>query len=168
MIAAIVGLATSCSSTSTVATDKQPIVAPQRTTTDDIDKETAMMKTESPSPIVTVVAQPLSPKSEASAWLKKAEASKLEFRAPIEVTLDALGISACFLGFDKDRIEAKVNDSRLGISLSDRASAWCKGAGTCAMWVWAQWQDGTLVVNKAEGKIEDGDRSLATHIHVAK
>lgn len=128
-----------------------------------------MNKPSTSSPALTVVAQALSPKSEALQWLSAAQRAGTSFKVPIEVRRSALGISGAELGFADDRISVEIDETALGIALADRAATWCgDDADKCAMWVWARWKDGTLVITKAEAKIPPSDRASATHIHVAK
>ena len=121
-----------------------------------------------PLPSSTVAKQPLVPTAQALTWLAKAQADKVEFRAPVEVRVSALGVEGGSLGFGSDRIPIKLDDSRLGMGLADRTRALCGQAPTCAMWVWGNWQDGTLVINRVEKAIKDDERSAATHLHVAQ
>lgn len=125
-----------------------------------------MIKTARPAPEF-VVAQALSPKSELLAWLGKQATSTL-LRVPVELEVSVLGVSGAALGFGSDRLEVKINDSALGESLADHAQSWCGDQSTCAMWVWATWQDGTLRVTRAEGPIAAADRAGATHLFVAR
>ena len=126
-----------------------------------------MKKTTSPTTRCTAVAHPLSPKSDALKWLSTAQAARTSFRVPLEITVSRLGVAGGSLGFADDRIEVKLNDSAMGIGLCDRAHHWCANKPTCAMWVWARWQDGTLIVTEAEQAIQPADRATATHIHIA-
>ena len=126
-----------------------------------------MNKTSSRAPLLTVVAQALSPKADALKWLGQAQTAGTSFRVPVEINVSPLGLAGGSLGFADDRIAIKLDDSALGIGLADRAHDWCGDAPTCAMWVWATWQNGTLVVSKAEQAIQQADRATATHIHVA-
>lgn len=126
-----------------------------------------MNKNTTSAPRHTVVAHALSPKSDALKWLSTAQAARTSFRVPLEITVFQLGVSGGSLGFADDRIEVKLNDSAMGIGLGDRAHHWCRNKPTCAMWVWAKWQDGTLIVTEAERAIQPADRATATHIHVA-
>ena len=126
-----------------------------------------MKKTAYPTPRCTAEAQPLSPKSDALKWLSIAQAARTSFRVPLEITVSRLGVSGGSLGFADDRIEVKLNDSAMGMGLCDRAHHWCANKPTCAMWVWARWQDGTLIVTEAEQAIQPADRATATHIHIA-
>jgi hypothetical protein len=131
--------------------------------------ETDMNKKPSLPPALTVVAQALQPKAEALAYLARAQAAGTEMKLPVELDVAALGIGGGHLGFAGDRIAVKLDDAALGVSLSDRAAQWCGEEATrCAMWLWARWRDGTLVVLRADAKINDEDRAGATHIHVAK
>lgn len=127
-----------------------------------------MNKQAIPTPTLTVVAQALSPKADALKWLSAAQAAGTSFRVPLDLEVSVLGISGGSLGFGNDRITVELDDSALGIGLGDRARDWCGDAPTCAMWVWARWNDGMLIVSKAEGPIAEADRATATHIHVAK
>lgn len=121
-----------------------------------------------PAPL-TVVAQALEPKAEALAFLAKAQADGTVLKLPIEVIVEPLGISGGYVGFGADRITAKIDDTALGVALSDRVASWCGEEATlCAMWVWGKWKDGTILVTRAESKIKDEDRATATHLHVAK
>lgn len=121
-----------------------------------------------PLPTSTVAEQPLEPKAQALAWLAKAQANKAEFRAPVEVRVSALGVEGGSLGFGSDRIQVKLDDSRLGLGLADRARAFCGQAPTCAIWLWGNWQAGTLVINRVDKAITADERSAATHLHVAQ
>lgn len=125
-----------------------------------------MNKTASPAPQF-VVAQALSPKAELRVWLDTQAATTL-LRVPVELDVSVLGVSGASLGFGSDRLQVKVNDSALGESLADHARSWCPDQNTCAMWVWANWKDGTLRVTKAESAIAAKDRAAATHLLVAK
>lgn len=121
-----------------------------------------------PAPL-TVVAQPLEPQAAALAYLAKAQADGVELKLPVEVTVEPLGISGGFLGFGPDRVPVKIDDTALGVALSDRVASWCGEEATrCAMWMWGKWRDGTILVSRAESRIKDEDRAAATHIHVAK
>lgn len=121
-----------------------------------------------PSPL-SVVAQALEPKADALAFLAKAQAEGTMIKLPIEVIVEPLGISGGYVGFGADRITAKIDDTALGVALSDRVASWCGDEATrCAMWVWGKWRDGTILVTRAESKIKDEDRATATHLHVAK
>lgn len=121
-----------------------------------------------PAPL-SVVAQALEPKADALAYLAKAQAEGKELKLPVEVTVEPLGISGGFLGFGPDRVAVKIDDTALGVALSDRVASWCGEEATrCAMWMWGKWRDGTILVSRAESRIKDEDRAAATHIHVAK
>ncbi|MBP9087670.1 MAG: hypothetical protein KBG15_16225 [Kofleriaceae bacterium] len=128
-----------------------------------------MNKKNEPAPALTVVAHPLLPTAAALTWLQQAQAQGLTFRVPLEVAVSPLGVGSGHLGFAADRIAVNINDTALGIGLADRARTWCGAtATTCAMWVWGQWQDGTLVVTKAEGAIDAAGKPFATNIHISK
>lgn len=136
--------------------------------TTDPKADNDMNKPTTSAPRLSVVAQALTPKTEALTWLSEAQAAGTQFRVPVEIAVSPLGVSGGSLGFGSDRIEVSLDDSALGIGLSDRARDWCGDSETCAMWLWATWKDGTLVVFRAEGAIAPADRGAATHIHVAK
>ncbi len=122
-----------------------------------------------PTPKLTVVAQALVPREAALTWLAQAQNDSTEFRVPVELAVSVMGVSGGKLGFGNDRIAVKLNDSALGSGLKDRARSWFgPAATTCGAWVWARWNDGTLVVTKAEGPIKPDEYDMATHIHVAK
>lgn len=125
-----------------------------------------MNKTSFPTPEF-VVAAAIGSKAELLAWLTRQSASTL-LRVPLELEVSVLGITGASIGFASDRLQVKVNDSALGESLADRAHGWCGDQSTCAMWVWANWQDSTLRVTRAEGAIAPSDRAAATHVFVAK
>jgi hypothetical protein len=128
-----------------------------------------MIKKPDPAPTLTVVAQPLQPATEALAWLQQAQAQGLSFRVPLDVEVSPLGVGSGHLGFADDRIAVTIDDTALGIGLADRAQTWCGAAATsCAMWVWGQWQDGTLVVTRAEGAIDAASKPFATNFYVSK
>ena len=129
-----------------------------------------MLKSELSTPPLAVIARSLSPKAEALVWLQQAQVAQIEFRVPIEVKFSFQGIHGCTVGLaaTADSIDVEVDDSRLGMSLAMRADQFCKGGKTCAMWVWANWRDGTLVVNRVEAAIGETDRGLATHFYIAK
>lgn len=128
-----------------------------------------MNKKPDPAPTLTVVAQPLLPVAEALAWLQRAQTEGLTFRVPLDVEVSPLGVGRGHLGFADERIAVNLDDTALGIGLADRALSWCGAtATTCAMWVWGQWQDGTLVVTRAECAIDDASKPFATNIHVNK
>ncbi len=128
-----------------------------------------MIKKPDPAPTLTVVAQPLQPTTQALAWLQQAQAEGLTFRVPLDVEVSPLGAGSGHLGFADDRIAVILDDTALGIGLADRALTWCgTAATTCAMWVWGQWQDGTLMVTRAECAIDDASKPFATNIHVNK
>lgn len=125
-----------------------------------------MIKTARPAPEF-VVAQALSPRAELLAWLDSQAATTL-LRVPVELEVSVLGVGGAALGFGDDRLEVKINDSALGESLADHAQSWCSDQRTCAMWVWATWNDGILRVTKAEGPIAAADRAGATHLFIAR
>jgi hypothetical protein len=157
-----------CSSAKSVANEAGRDVSPS-TPASKTDPKEAMRKIDAPlSPKLTVVDHPVSPKADALVWLQHAQTGGVEFKAPIEVTFTFQGVTACAVGLASDKIDVKVDDSRLGMGLAMRAEQFCKGATVCAMWVWANWRDGILIVNKVDSPISEQDRATATHFHVAK
>lgn len=116
-----------------------------------------------------MVDQALAPSAAALTWLAKAQADNTEFRVPVELEVSVMGVSGGKLGFGNDRIAVKIDDSALGSGLQDRARSWFGATATTGgAWVWARWNDGTLVVTKAEGPIKPDEYASATHIHVPK
>jgi hypothetical protein len=121
------------------------------------------------APALTTPAQALTPRDALLRWLASAQAAGTLFKAPVELRRSALGILGGELGFASDRPTVAIDDSALGMSLADRAASWCgRGETRCAIWVWARWRDGTLVVTHADAQLLDGERPAATHLHVAR
>jgi hypothetical protein len=164
----LVSVIAACSSTKSITNEPSQTSSQSAATMKPNPKE-AMQKIDAPpAPKLTVVDHAISPKADALGWLTQAQTNSVEFKVPIEVAFSFQGVTACAIGVGVDRFDVKVDDSRLGMSLAMRAGEFCEGSKTCAMWVWANWQDGTLVVNKVDSPIAAEDRATATHFHVAK
>lgn len=105
-----------------------------------------------PMPTPTFVAGPaVTPTGALKTWLD-AQNETTMVRIPVAVAVSALGTSGGAVGTGADLLQITLSDSRLGVSLADRAREACGPEATsCALWLWGTWKDGTLSISKVEG-----------------